>query len=141
MRKRIVLAVAALVITVSAGGLALAAQGNGDDDGGATTGDVSAVRVRVGAFFGGYGLESGDPIAGARITVLSGGDPGGNALFEGVTGDDGRLALPIEPGRYLIIAEADTNDAMCWWYGEGRDVELGQDAAVLVTIDAGLMCA
>ncbi len=140
MTRKMGLAVAALLIAVSAGGLALASQGDSNDDGGATVGDVTAIQVRVGAFFSGYGLESGDPIAHARIAVLTGGDPSGIALFEGETDQDGRLALPIGPGQYRIIAEAQTNDPVCWWYGEVRDVELGEDAAVLITIDAGLMC-
>ncbi len=140
MKRKIGLAVAALLIAVSAGGLALAAQGDSNDDGGANIGDVTTVQVRVGAFFSGYGLEPGDPIADARIAVLAGDDPNGIALFEGVTDQDGRLALPVEPGQYRIIAEADTTDPMCWWYGEGGDAELGQDTAGLITIDAGLMC-
>jgi hypothetical protein len=140
MKKKIGLAVAALLIAVSAGGLALAAQGDNDDDVDTNVGDTAAVQVRVGAFFSGYGLESGDPIAGARIAVLAGSDPNGIALFEGLADQDGRLALPVEAGQYRIIAEAETTDPMCWWYGEARDVELGQDTAVLTTIDAGLMC-
>ncbi len=140
MKRNIGLAVAALLIAVSAGGLALAAQGDNDDDGSTNIGNVTAVQVRVGAFFSGYGLESGDPIADTRITVLAEGDPNGIALFEGVTDQDGRLALPVEPGQYRIIAEAETTDPLCWWYGEARDVDFGQDTAGLITIDAGLMC-
>ena len=140
MKRKIGLAVTALLIAVTAGGLVLAAEGDDDDDVGANVGDTAAIQVRVGAFFSGYGLESGDPIADTRIAVLAGSDPNGIALFEGVTDQDGRLALSVEAGQYRIIAQAETTDPMCWWYGEARDVELGQDTAVLITIDAGLMC-
>ncbi|MDH3260780.1 MAG: hypothetical protein OEM84_07405 [Acidimicrobiia bacterium] len=125
------------MIAVTAGGVALASQG---DDDGPNIGDATAVQVRVGPAFSGYGLESGDPIANARITVLAGGEPNGIVLFEGVTDQDGRLALLAEPGQYLIIAEAETTDPMCWWYGGDSDVELSQDTGVLITVDAGLMC-
>jgi len=140
MKRKIGFAVTALLIAVAAGGLALAVDGDDDDDVGANVGDTAAIQVRVGAFFSGYGLESGDPIADARIAVLAGSDPNGIAFLEGVTDQDGRLAMPVDAGQYRITAQAETTDSMCWWYGEARDVELGQDTAVLITIDAGLMC-
>ncbi len=129
--------------------IAIVAIGCGDSSGesadpandpGAPAGDATVVQVRVGSAFGGFGLESGDPIANAQITVM-GGDPTGVALFEGATDQDGRLELPVEPGQYFIRAEAETTDPMCWWHGERRDVELSDNTAVLITIDAGLVCS
>jgi hypothetical protein len=110
------------------------------NDPGTPVGDVPVVHVRVGPAFEGFGLESGDPIANAQITV-TGGSPASVALFEGVTDQDGRLELPVEPGQYFISAEAETTDPMCWWHGERRDVELSENTPVLITIDAGLVCS
>ena len=40
------------------------------NDPGAPVGDATVVQVRVGPAFDGFGLESGDPIANAQITVM-----------------------------------------------------------------------
>jgi hypothetical protein len=131
----------ALIAVVATGcGDSSGESGDPENDPGAPVGDATAVLVRVGPAFEGFGLESGDPIADAQITVM-GGDATSVALFEGVTDQDGRLVLPVESSQYFIRAEAETTDPMCWWHGERRDVELSENTALLITIDAGLVCS
>ena len=102
--------------------------------------NATTVVVQVGPAFEGFGLESGDPIANAQVTVM-GGDVSSVALFEGVTDQDGRLEVPVGPGVYFVQAEAQTTDPMCWWHGERRDVEIRENTAELITVDAGLICS
>jgi hypothetical protein len=105
----------------------------------AVTGCRSAAGTEVTAIvadnFAAEGLEAGDPLADATLTLFE----GDTVVLETTLDGSGRAVIQPEPGTYDVqVQRTSADDPLCFWGATQFAVEFPAEP---ITLEVGFICA
>lgn len=97
--------------------------------------DGTEVAAVVGADFSAEGLEAGDPLANAALTLFD----GDTVVLETMLDDSGTVVIRPEPGTYDVqVHRTSVDDPLCFWGATEFALEFPAEP---ITLEVGFICA